>query len=248
MKFSTRPALILLVLAAGVSTALAWSAQVGRKVWSPRVFGWRNPLMPEPAVTAQPGCPLRIDNARFYSFKSPFSSVGSVLKFGVKNVGEGAVHSFALSYRSPDPLDTGAIGVQPERLLRAGEAHDAGVSARGKDRMTLTIDFVQFADGGTWYADPPRETVKPEGVRAGAEASLSHLRGILAAKGAAAVMEELPVIRLGVKDPGFSTRGAYGGFGFYGGVTNTVVRVERAHREGGLAGVEAFLRPAVSND
>lgn len=248
MKFSRRPALILLILAAGVSTALAWSAGVGRRVWSPRVFGWRNPLMPEPAVAAQPGCPLRIDNTRFYSFKSLLSSVGSVLKFDVRNVGVRAVHSFALSYHSPDPLDTGAISVRPERLLRAGEAHDAGISARGKDRVTLTIDFVQFADGGTWYADPPRETVKPEGVRAGAEASLRYLRGVLAAQGAAALMGELPAIRLGVKDPGLSTWGAYGGFGFDSGVTNTVVRVERARREGGLAGVAALLRRAVSND
>lgn len=248
MKFSRRPVLTLLIVTAAVPTALAWSAGVGRKVWSPRVFGWRNPLMPEPAVAAQPGCPLRIGNTRLYSFKSFLSSVGSVLKFDVRNVGDRAVHSFALSYHSPDPLDTGAIGVQPERLLRAGEAHDAGISARGKDRITLTIDFVQFADGGTWYADPPRETVKPEGVRAGAEASLSYLRAILAAEGAAAVMGELPVIRLGVKDPGFSAWGAYGGFGFDSGVTNTVVRVGRARREGGLASVEAFLRPAASND
>ncbi|HVG30689.1 MAG TPA: hypothetical protein VM864_13355 [Pyrinomonadaceae bacterium] len=242
MKVSRRLALTVLIIAAGFSTALAWSAHVGRKVWSPRVFGWRNPLMPEPAVAGQPGCPLRIEGMRFYSFKSLLSSVGSVMKFDVKNVSGKAVHSFSLSHHSPDPLDAGSVGVQPERPLRPGEAQDTSLSARGRDRITLAIDFVQFADGSTWYADPPRETVKPEGVRAGAEASLAFLRRILDAKGAAAVMDELPRIHADVMEPDFSTTGAYGIFGFYSGVTNTVVRVEQAHRERGLSGAETLLR------
>ena len=98
MNYSRRLELILLILAAGVSTALAWSAQVGRKVWSPRVFGWRNPLMPQPVIATQPDCPLRIANTRFYCFKSLLSSVGPVLKFDMKSVSGRAVHSFALSY------------------------------------------------------------------------------------------------------------------------------------------------------
>jgi hypothetical protein len=232
----------MLLILAGASIALAWSAQIGRKVWSPHVFGWRNPLMREPVVASQPGCPLRIEDARFYSFTSLLPPFGSVLKFDVKNGSGNAVHSFTLSYDSPDPLDTGAVGVQPETLLPPGGVQDTSISARGKDRITLTIDFVQFADGGTWYADPPRETVKPEGVRAGAAAALSFLRAVLEKKGAAAVVEELPRIHADVTGPDFSQTATYGHFGFYVGVTNAVVRVERAYRGGGLSEVEDLLK------
>jgi hypothetical protein len=60
--------------------------------------------------------------------------------------------------------------------------------------------------------------------------------------GASAVMEELPRIRADVMEPDFSTADVYGHFGFYCGVTNTAVRVQRAYDEGALPGVEAFLR------
>src|SRR5215216_5959372 len=213
----------LLLVLVGVPAALAWSAQVGRKVWSPRVFAWRNFLKERPAVREQTDSPLRVVNTRFYSFASFLSAVGSVLKFDLMNVSRKPVHSFTVSHHSPDPLDTGSIGVQPEETLRPGQSAGAGISARGKDRITLALDFVQFADGSTWYADPPRQTVKPEGVRDGALAAFEHLRGLLDSDGAAAVMDALPRIHLDVREPDFSSRERYGFFGFYYGVDNAVV-------------------------
>jgi hypothetical protein len=233
---------VFLALAVGASSALAWSARIGRKVWAPGVWAWRNFLKERPAVAEQPGAPLRITGARFYSFMSLGSSVGSVLTFDVENVSPKPVHSFTLSYHSPDPLDTGSVGVQPEAVLQPGQSQAVEISARGKDRMVLVLDFVQFADGSTWYSNPPQETVKPEGVRAGARESLSFLRDVMESHGASAVVEELPRIHADVMEPDFSTTGAYGHFGFYCGVTNTAVRVQRAYDEGALPGVEAFLR------
>jgi hypothetical protein len=242
MKLPPRLALALLALAVGASSALAWSARIGRRVWSPAVWAWRDFLKEQPVVAEQPGAPVRIVGARFYSFMSLGSSVGSVLTFDVENVSRKPIHSFTLSHHSPDPVDTGSGGYQPEAVLKPGQSEAVKISVQGKGRMVLVVDFVQFADGSTWYSNPPQETVKPEGVRAGARASVSFLRGVLESRGASAVMEELPRIHADVMEPDFSTADAYGHFGFYCGVTNTAVRVQRAYDEGALPGVEAFLR------
>jgi hypothetical protein len=169
------------------------------------------------------------------------SSIGSVLKLGVANVSNKPIHSFAISYHSLDPTDTGAIGVQPEIVLRPEQFEAIGVSSNGNDRVAFSVDFVQFADADVWYADPPRATVKPEGVRAGAQAATEYLRKVLESDGAAAVMNALPYIRLRVESPEFSTNEVFGCFGFYDGVTNTVIRVEHASQKSGLSGVEEFL-------
>lgn len=235
------PALLLILI--GVSSTLAWSAQIGRKVWSPRVFAWRNFLRERPIIRDQPEVPLRIVNTRFYSFASFISSVGSVLKFDLENVSGKPIHSFSISYHSPDPLDTGSIGVQPEEILQPGQSGDAGISARGKDRITLMVDFVQFSDGSTWYSDPPNYTVKPEGVRAGAQAAHKYLLSVLQSRGASAVIDTLPRIHADVQEVDFfRTKEIYGFAGFYNGVTNTAVRVEHAYRQGGLSKVEEFLK------
>lgn len=242
MRLTSRFEIKLLTFIVGILAAANWSAHVGRKVWSPRVFAWRNFLKPQPVIEAQPGSPLRIVGTRFYSFMSLGSSVGSVLRLDFENVSDKPIHSFTVSYHSPDPLDTGAFGCQPQTLLRPGRLETTGVSSRGRDRVTFSVDFVQFAGGDVWYADPPKATVKPEGVRAGARAATAHLLGVLASGGAGAVMEALPRIHADVDSPDFSTRDAFGHFGFYCGVTNTVVQLEQAHREGGLSGVEEHLK------
>src|ERR1051325_4793734 len=242
MKITPRLTIVAVTFSAGVFAAAGWSAHIGRKVWSPRVFAWRNFLKPQPIIEEQPNSPLRIADTRFYSFMSVGSSIGSVLKVDFKNVSGKPIHSFSVSYYSPDPLDTGSFGCQPQTFLQPEHLETTGISSRGKERVKLTVDFVQFADGDVWYADPPQATVTPEGVRAGARAAIKHLLGILASDGAEAVMDALPRIRADVDSPVFSTREVYGHFGFYCGVTNTEVRVQHAYQEGGLSQVEGLLR------
>ncbi len=239
---SPRLAIALLTFTAGVLAAAGWSVHVGRKVWSPRVLAWRNFFKPQPVIEAQPGSPLRIVGTRFYSFMSIGSSVGSVLRLDFKNVSDKPIHSFTISHHSLDPLDTGAFGCQPQTLLQPEHLETTGVSSRGRDRVTFSVNFVQFADGDVWYADPPKATVKPEGVRAGARAATDHLIRVLESGGAGAVMNALPRIHADVNSPDFSTREAFGHFGFYCGVTNTEVRVRYAHGEGGSSRVEDLLR------
>ena len=170
------------------------------------------------------------------------SSIGSVLKLDFKNVSNKLIHSFSVSYYSPDPLDTGGFGCQPETLLQPGQLETTGESSRGRDRVNFSIDFVQFADGDVWYSDPPSATVKPEGVKAGAQAAAEHLLKILESNGAVAVMDALPRIRADVYYPDFSMREVFGHSGFYCGITNIEVRVQYAYQEGGLPQVEDLLR------
>jgi hypothetical protein len=242
MKITPGLTIAVLTFTAGVLVAAGWSASIGRKVWSPRVFGWRNFLKPQPIIEEQPGSPLHIVDTRFYSFMSIGSSVGSVLKLDFKNVSSRPIHSFSVSYYSPDPLDTGSFGCQPQTFLQPEHLETTGVSSRGRDRVKLSVDFVQFADGDVWYSDPLKATVKPEGVRAGAQAATKHLLRILESDGAAAVIDALPRIRADVASPDFSTREVFGYFGFYCGVTNIEVRVQHAYQEGGLLQVEDLLR------
>lgn len=242
MRINPRLPIAFLTFTAGVLAVAGWSAHIGRKVWSPRVFAWRNPFKPQPMIEEQLDCPMRLVHPRFYSFMSAGSSVGSVLQLDAENVSDKPIHSFTVSYRSQEPTDTGAIGVQPEIVLRPHQVETIGVSSNGNDRVGFSVDFVQFADGDVWYASPTRDTVKPEGVRAGAQAATEYLRKVLEADGAVAVIDALPSIRLRLDSPEFSTNEVFGHFGFYDGVTNTVVRVEGAYQKSGLPGVEEFLK------
>ena len=242
MRITPRLTIAVLTFIAGVLAAAGWSAHIGRKVWSPRVFAWRNFFKPYPIIEEQPDSPLHIVDTRFYSFASIGSSVVSTLKIDFENVSSKLIHSFSVSHYSPDPVDTGGFGCQPQALLKPGQTQTTGVGSRGRDRIKLSIDFVQFADGDVWYSDPPKVSVKPEGVRAGTRAAAEHLLAILESDGAAAVVSALPRIHADVRSPDFSLREVFGHHGFYCGVTSVVVRVQHAYREGGLSRIEELLR------
>lgn len=248
MKITRRFYVSLLTFIVGVFAVVGWSAYIGRKVWSPNVFGWRNPLKPQPIIEDQANCPVRLINGRFYSFMSIGSSIGSVLKIDVENVSDKPIHSFSVSFHSLEPTDTGSIGVRAEILLQPGNSETIGKSSNGNERATVSVDFVQFANGEVWYADPPRNTVKPEGVQAGARAAADYLRQVLKSDGGAAVTDVLPRINTKVEPPKPSINDLFGHFGFYSGVTNTVVRVEYAYQQNGLSGVEEFLTREYENN
>lgn len=242
MKLTARSAFALLALSVGAASALAWSARMGRRVWSPRVFAWRNFLRRPPKIEDQPECPLLITNPRYYSFMSIGSAVGGVLRFDVINRSDKLVHSYDCRWYSPDPFADGAYGSQPDAGVLPGQMTEGSISAHDYAKLTLAIDFVQFADGTTWFSNGTEATAKPEGVTAGAEAAAKYLLEVLEREGAAAVLDTLPRIHAEVRERNFSTRDASGCFGFYCGVTNASVRAHHAHRAGGLATIESELK------
>ena len=174
------------------------------------------------------------------------SAVGGVLRFGIINRGDKPVHSYNCRWYSANRLGNGAYGAwanSHETSLLPGQSTQGVISAHEYFELTLTIDFVQFADGATWFSTSSNATVKPEGVEAGASAAAEYLRTLLAREGAAAVLRELPRIHADVQDDFFAPEvDRYGTSGFYCGVTNMAVRVQHAFEEGGLERVEAAIR------
>lgn len=245
MKYTRHLSTGLLTLALGAVAAAAWSKRLGRQVWSPRVFAWRNVLRRPPRIELRPDSPLLIANPRYYAFAAPGSAVGGVLRYEVTNRSAGSVHSYACRHYSPDPHGSGAYGSHPPEGLAPGQTRKDGIAALDYHELTLTIDFVQFADGATWFSGEPGATVKPPGVRAGARAAAEHLLRVLERDGAEAVVAALPRIHADVRGPfGLAADKDFGSFGFYGGVTNVAVRVGHAYLKGGAEAVEPTLRSA----
>lgn len=241
MKLTARSVIALLAVTSGAVALAAWSARLGRKVWSPRVFAWRNPFNPQPIIAEQTNCPVRLLRPRFYSFMSVGSSIGSVLKIDAENVGGKAVHSFFVTYHSSDPLDTGGMGIQPAALLQPNQSETVGTSSRGSDSVTFSVDFVQFADGDVWFANPPREHIRPEGVQAGEQAATEYLHEVLESDGAAAVVSVLPQIRHKMGLWKFADEHGFDDSGFDYGIKKAAVSVKYIYEENGLSGVEDFL-------
>src|SRR5712691_1718924 len=202
MKY-TKPLLIaLLTFIVGVvfSSAIR-SAHLGRRLWAPRVFAWRNPLRQAPKIDLRPDSPLLISNPRYYSFMSIGSAVGGVLRFDITNRSNKTVHSYDSRYYSPVPVGNGSYGSHPEEGLLPGQSRDDSISAHKYAPLTLAIDFVKFQDGTTWFSNAPHSTVKAEGLEAGAKAAASYLLAIMSRDGVGTVMATLPRIHADVREP-----------------------------------------------
>jgi hypothetical protein len=113
MKYPKRLLIALATLLTGVLAVAAWSNYLGRRVWSPRVFAWRNPLRESPEIDLAPDCPLLISDPRYYSFVAIGSSVGGVLRFDVVNESSKPIHSYYCRYYSPARLGNGGYGSHP---------------------------------------------------------------------------------------------------------------------------------------
>jgi hypothetical protein len=204
------------------------------------MLSWRNYFSSPPIIGQQPDAPLVIRNPKFHSYWSWNLGFITILNYDVVNVSQKAIHSFSESLHSGESRKAGGSLMQPESALKPGESMHAGTSVRGKSRVTLMIDFVQFADGTTWYSGAGQQTVHPDGVRAGARAAADHLLRILESGGPVAVLAALPRIREDVNDH-LATSEVWG-FGFNCGVTNVSVKVQHANQEGGLSAIEGMLR------
>ena len=203
-----------------------------------RILNWRNFLRQRPLVK-QNHAPLSILNPRFYSFAALRSGVGCFLYFDVLNNGDVPVHSFAESHSSMYLADNGSGIIQPEIPLLRGEVSTSVISVSGRDRLTLSIDFIQFANGEVLFTNTAQKNVSPDGVRAGRKAAINHLRHVLEENGAMEVMRSLPRLHADVTDVMRNIDD--GGHGFYCGVTNVEVCLRNAYEKSSLNGVETLL-------
>ena len=242
MKYTRRLLVALLILTTGVLIAAKRSDHLGKQVWAPRVFEWRNPFRQSPRIDLQPDSPLLITSPRYYSFMSIGFGVGGVLRLDITNQSNKPVHSYDCRYYSPVPVGNGSYGRGANGLL-PGQSRGDSISADEYAPLTLTIDFVQFEDGTTWFSNSPQSTVKAEGLDAGAKAAASYLLAVMNRDGVQTVMATLPRIHAEVTEAnGAAANPEFGVFGFYCGVTNTVVRLEHEYKGGGAEKVETLLR------
>ena len=164
MKYITRLLVALLIFTTVVLSAAKRYDHLGKQVWAPRVFEWRNPLRQSPQIDLQPDSPLLITRPRYYSFMSIGSGVGGVLRFDITNRSNEPVHSYCYRYYSPVPVGNGSYGSQPQEGILPGQSRNDSMSADEYAPLTLPMDFVQFEDGITWFSNSPNSTVKAAGV------------------------------------------------------------------------------------
>lgn len=193
-------------------------------------------------VEKQPDCPLQ-----FCSFTSIGSSIDSILKVDIKNISNKPIHSFSVTYHSREPAGHSIGGWGHEILLPPGQSYTLNVSCKDKRGLRFSIDFVQFATGDVWYAEPPRASVKPEGVQAGEQAAIEYLHKVLESDGAPEVMIVLLHVRTKMGLWKFSSEEDFGCFGFDHGIIKAVVSVQHAYQEGGLPDVEDLLRHTIKD-
>ena len=126
----------------------------------------------------------------------------------------------------------------------AGYQHDGGLSPGTCERQaahltwrgpqTITIDFVQFADGSVWFSSDPQSLVTPSGLDTGTRAAADHLLRVWREGGKPGLAAALPVIHRDVQDDPASWpedgRAAVMS-GFYAGVTRAAVVMSRASDE-----------------
>ena len=245
MKNAKHLLIRLLTVGLGAVVAAGCSAHLGRRVWSPPVFAWHNFLRQAPKIEYQPDSPLLITKPRYYSFMSIGTAIGGVLRFDVVNRSDKPIHSYHCRWYSPNESGNGAYGAwgNAQARLLPRQSTEGSISAHEYFELTLTIDFVQFSDGTTWFSTSRETKVKPEGLEAGAKAAAEYLRTVLDREGAAAVIRELPRIHADVPSHFFTPEvDKFGTSGFYCGVTNITVRVQHAYEDGGLERVEALIR------
>jgi hypothetical protein len=242
MRYTARLPMAFAIFTIGCLIAVASSPHLGKQVWSTRVLALPNPFRQPPKIDLQPDSPLLISNARYYWLISISSGISGVLRFEITNRSDKVIHSYDCRYNSPVSVGNGSYGTQLEELL-TGQIHNDSISAQEYAPLTLTLDFVQFADGSAWFSSSPQSTVKPDGFRVGAKAAADYLLSVMNENKVQTVIDTLPRIHAEVRDPDFpNMKTEFGIFSFYCGVTNMAVRVEHEYKSGGAQGVERFLR------
>lgn len=200
---------------------------------------------PALSVEAQPDSPLRLSFQRYELTRPDEPEV----VIDVVNVGSKAVRAYTISETTAAGDDTSRSAAMNDyylsaSMLRPGQltTESLGFSARPdkQTRITVSVDYVEFADGTTWGADLYKAHDRLGGRRAGTRKAVEHLIKILEAGGPQAVMD---AIAGGAPD--FAPPlGHPSGWeeGFREGLTATASQLRHVTKDGGLPQVGPELR------
>lgn len=207
----------------------------------------------KPAVAAreQPGSPLQVSSSRV-KWATPDQRIVE-LYYVVQNTSKRPVRAFAV--RAGDATrgqatDDGCFfhnAPVPGKIIQPGGTVGRSLWQQSPTesgaRISLTIDYVEFADGGAWGEDSCQAAEMFDGMRAGAAALRENLRRVLREEGPDTLLNTLKSDYGEVEPP--QGRSAVWVKGFRSGAGGMRERVRRANEEGGLPEVEAALRRAV---
>jgi hypothetical protein len=191
------------------------------------------------SVRAQAGAPLRISSV----VDNSDDADAPLVEFVVENVGAKPIQAFWISYDTVAhganvTLGMGVNANKPELTLPSGKRRALAIINRAKEKIALSVDFVEFYDGSTWGADTARYAESLAGERAGARAEAERLIKLLKMNGPQAVKE---AIADKVNYPDLTT-GSRSEVSFLIGVRATRFRAQQAYEKGGLPAVESALQ------
>jgi hypothetical protein len=191
------------------------------------------------SVRPQPGAPLRISSVEDNSDDPEAPVVG----FVVENAGGKPIQAYWISYETVAhgadvTLGVGTNAGTSEQVLPPGRRREGGVLNRAKEKIVLSVDFVEFADGTTWGEDTARYSEGLAGERAGARAESERLFRLLETGGLPAVMD---AAGKGITHAGGAAESREEQ-SFLFGVRAARVRAQSAYQKGGLPAVESALR------
>lgn len=207
----------------------------------PRPAGQSNHMAGRVSVRMQPDAPLRINSVEDESDDPQ----GAHVDFMVENVSGRPVRAYWISNDTEAQgmsitLGFGVNAHSEDMILQPGKSHASNITNPGKARITLWVNFVEFADGTTWGADTTHYAESLAGERAGARAEAERLLNLLMTSGPQAVIDSIARRDAGdVPPPGHSTSWTTG---FRMGVKARQVGIQRAYSKNNLAAVEVALR------
>lgn len=191
------------------------------------------------SVRAQADAPLRISSV----VDNSDDTDTPLVEFVVENVGAKPVLAFWVSYDmvvrgTSVTLGRGVNANKQELILPPGKRRALAVSNPDKEKVVLSVDFVEFADGSTWGANTAQYAESLAGERAGARAEAERLMTLLKTGGLRAV-EKAAAEKVNYPDLTTESRREVS---FLIGVSTTRFRVLRASEKGELSAVEYALR------
>lgn len=206
------------------------------------------------SIYLQPGSPLQLSNL----ISTPRTMTDNngrewhmlSVKYVSQNVSDKTIRAYTIQQFEGDLTDKAgatALNYSPSPLgwLKPNQTRNEGFgeNSRSTEPQTqsikLAVDFVEFTDGSTWGRDVSKSAEQIAGMRAGAKASLEHLKKINEENGIEAVIKALDE----TKDfPVAENQSDVWKRGFKVGINSIKNRVKRAYETEGVKSAETNLQ------
>jgi hypothetical protein len=199
---------------------------------------------------SQPDSPLQISAVTNHSPDSKKLNI----TFVVWNITDKAIRAYATKHEPVcfEGKDQGmgillSNHVSADRLFLPGQSRSEEIAGRSSStpfqKVTLSIDFVEFTDGSRWGPDVAKFSEQLDGMRAGMKAAKTELLKLLSEKGPEAIVEllesDMHLLAPERKHSGLWVTG------FRLGVKGMSARLLQAYKDKGIAEIEKGLKEPI---